>query len=60
MMLFYDTECSMLQNYRRIQSFVDLKDKDQLTPFYTDSISKRALSLLKKTLEKDPSKRIDA
>lgn len=31
-----------------------------MTSFYTDNISKRALSLLKKTLEVEPGKRIDS
>jgi len=60
LMLFYDKDCSMLQNYRRVQTFVDMKNKDTLTPYYTDNISKRALSLLKKTLEVDPAKRISS
>jgi serine/threonine protein kinase len=59
-MLFYDKECSMLQNYRRVQTFVDMKNKNTLGAYYTDNISKRALSLLKKTLEVDPAKRISS
>jgi hypothetical protein len=52
MMLYYDDDYSLVQNYRRVQTFLDLKEQNKLSKFdkVEDRASAMAKDFLKKTL----------
>jgi len=50
-MLYYDKDYSLIQNYRKVQTFIDLKDQNKLSKFdREEKASAMAKDFLKKTL----------
>ena len=59
LMLFYDQDFSLSQNYRKAEKFIELKDNNKLSQFNSESVSLEAVDFLRRTLEVDQSKRLD-
>ena len=58
MMLFYDRDLSLWDNFRKVQNFLDLMEKNRIDRFDSENISKECIEFLKMMLENNPKKRL--
>jgi len=57
--LFFDRECSLAENYKKVDFFLHLKKTGKLASFPNEGVSIECLDFLRKMLEVDQEKRLN-